>query len=63
MTPTDQGICESLLRVHGVQSTTLAELIGAQLATAKVQQIRERDKEIGLRRIQLADKERHTLQR
>ena len=46
-----------------MQSTALAELIGAQLATKKVERIWDGDKEIALTRIQITDKGRRTLER
>jgi hypothetical protein len=55
-----EGLSESMLRVHGVQSTALAELIGAQLAIARLQRVRDGDKEIE-RRIRITDKGRRTL--
>jgi hypothetical protein len=57
-----EGISESMLRAHGVQSTTLAELIGAQLATAKIERVWEDGKEIELTRIRITDKGRRTLE-
>lgn len=58
-----EGLSQSMLRAHGMQSTALAELIGAQLATKKVERVWDGDKEIALTRIRITDKGRRTLER
>jgi hypothetical protein len=56
------GISESLLRAHGLEPTTLAELIAARFATAKIVRGWEGGEEFELTRIRITDKGRRTLQ-
>jgi hypothetical protein len=57
-----EGISESLLRAHGLDSTTLAELIAARFATSKIVRVWEDGKELELKRIRITDKGRRTLE-